>query len=845
MRNRDCANQTGRQAWTLAAALAMVAFAAVLPLRLAAQIVTTTVQGTVYRADGTPASGTLLISWPAFTTPQNQAIAAGSTSAAIGADGFVSINLTPNAGSLPAGNYYTAVYHLSDGTVNQEYWVVPSSGTAAIASVRAQLQPSTVAVQPVSQAYVNGAIASLSGSYLPITGGTLTGSLTLSTDPTASSQAATKHYTDQLAAAQLPLAGGTLTGPLTVPNLYAKQLEGRLYADQMQSGSGSNNGIAMSLADCLSYTYACQVVAPALYAQTESQPWAGIDVFGPNEIGPKSTDPLGCVLDNRYAVPELVCNQGSPYGGSGTRFNMAPWGIAQNALTMGPAGGHNIAAYISNTQWMGAYDFPSGLGMESTMHGLLIQTNTYSPANNNPLNVWSYSWSPDDNVAEYINGWGVGNTLGQNEGTEVRSRLGETGNVTQITLAASPACGVTCSMSGTQTLGQAGAFGEELPWIDLNQGYSTGYIASLSQSSGTVTSSGTNWDTTYGTSNGVTTTTSSVVPPSYPASSVTIPVASSSGFTTGTAFLFDTAGDVKWQAFHVTSIPDGTHIVADQIHYPIQNGATVSQGGLAGYGFKMDADDVCASNGNGMDNQGADSPITSGACIHALVPIVSNSPGNTLTLVNSPTMFVFGQWSRGYWSMGGSGGTASITVSGGVVTSCTATGGSGYIDTYHPPQLVISGITYTTAPAIYASRVFGGQLTNCTVLNGGSGISGTPTVTVVTSNPYHIYPMAESVQNYNATTGRMDASALVTMPWAGKVSSGDVLEQEHNFFYKMGSGIALNSIVNTWQYGAQDALSVVLSGRIGGAINFTNAQDPSLYGTSPLNTPYVVGRGRL
>src|SRR4051794_30962278 len=29
---------------------------------------TSTVSDTVYRADGTPASGTLLISWPAFTT---------------------------------------------------------------------------------------------------------------------------------------------------------------------------------------------------------------------------------------------------------------------------------------------------------------------------------------------------------------------------------------------------------------------------------------------------------------------------------------------------------------------------------------------------------------------------------------------------------------------------------------------------------------------------------------------------------------------------------------------------------------------------------------------------------
>ena len=32
------------------------------------QVATTTVQGVVYRADGTAATGTLIVSWPAFST---------------------------------------------------------------------------------------------------------------------------------------------------------------------------------------------------------------------------------------------------------------------------------------------------------------------------------------------------------------------------------------------------------------------------------------------------------------------------------------------------------------------------------------------------------------------------------------------------------------------------------------------------------------------------------------------------------------------------------------------------------------------------------------------------------
>ncbi len=213
MRILDCKERLRAFAPLHMAALALMAIAvAVLPQRIAGQVSTTTVQGTVYRADGTPASGTLLLSWSAFTTPLNQAVAAGNLNAPIGADGFLSVNLTPNAAALPTGSYYTATYHLSDGTVNQEYWVVPDSSTASIASVRAQLEPSTIAVKPVSKAYVDSAINSLGSSWLPLAGGTLLGPLVLSADPSASSQAATKHYADQLAAANLPLSGGTVSG---------------------------------------------------------------------------------------------------------------------------------------------------------------------------------------------------------------------------------------------------------------------------------------------------------------------------------------------------------------------------------------------------------------------------------------------------------------------------------------------------------------------------------------------------------------------------------------------------------------------------------------------------------
>jgi hypothetical protein len=82
---------------------------------------TTTVHGTVYLANGTAGSGSLQLSWPAFTTADNRAVAAGRTTVKIGPDGIMNVNLAPNLGSSPAGLYYTAVYHMGDGTTSTEY----------------------------------------------------------------------------------------------------------------------------------------------------------------------------------------------------------------------------------------------------------------------------------------------------------------------------------------------------------------------------------------------------------------------------------------------------------------------------------------------------------------------------------------------------------------------------------------------------------------------------------------------------------------------------------------------------------------------------------------------------
>jgi hypothetical protein len=219
----------------------------------------TTISDVVYRADGRPAGGTLLISWPTFSTADGTAVAAGTKSVTLGAQGALSVELTPNIGAIPAGTYYTVVFQLSDGTVRTEYWVVPTSSPTTIAAIRTTLGTTAaaqmasrqyvdiaiagkandtsvvhlvgsemiagakqfaeapavptplLATDAANKAYVDGAVANVgSGSYVSKAGDAMTGPLLLSGDPTAPNHASTRHYVDAGLTAKANLLGGVV-----------------------------------------------------------------------------------------------------------------------------------------------------------------------------------------------------------------------------------------------------------------------------------------------------------------------------------------------------------------------------------------------------------------------------------------------------------------------------------------------------------------------------------------------------------------------------------------------------------------------------------------------------------
>lgn len=738
---------------------------------------------------------------------------------------------------------------------------VPLSGGTMTGSLQLNANPTT-ALQAATKQYVDAS----TGAALPLAGGTVTGPIVLPANPTLSLQAATKSYVDTQVAGVvvgsggLPTTGGTMTGALTlaadpttslqastkhyvdasIATVGASPLAGTLSANS--EATTSSNGIGLSLTACLSEAYVCSIVAPALYATTEAQPWGSR--YNPTSgtitqtIGPKSTDPIGAFEDLRYGPPQWVMNQtvASPM------FHMINTAASNTYYGGGPAALTLVQTYLSGARDSYIDETPQ------TLQTGLLQSNT--PGNRYGDQSTLNCFAPGDCQAHINRPYSTGVIAAQSEGvTSFRGHQGETSTVQQGSLTTSPTCTTTgCVFALTQTQGTAGGWASWLPLIDISAGFSTGYIASINGNSFTG-STAANWYGTYGATAGNTTSTvlvdnayngSSSTTNTFPYNGEVIPVASVAGFTSGNVACIFSNSDRKWETANITAV-GGSSITVGRLDFPLTVGSTITSGGLCGYGFTMDVNNFIPSAPNGV---GAPTDQTPTVTIRQVWPIMSNTSGNVLTVYAQGARSPGG---RAPQLMSGSGGTASVTISGGAATACTATGGTSYLwgaVGEQAPQLVITGISSTVAPVLAVSAVSGGALNGCTVETPGSGITGTAAVTVTPYNPYHIWPQALVMDALNHTTGAVDGSSLTTAPVVGTVTSGDTMELSHYFAF-LDTPINLASFQVQATYARNNLVSSV-----GGAFSgfdaettFINYNALTMYSGLPLGlaTPWVYG----
>ncbi len=743
------------------------------------QIALTTVADTVYSASGAPAQGSVLVSWSAFTTAAGNSVAAGSTAATLGANGALSIGLAPNAGATPLGSYYTAVFHLSDGTTSRQYWVLPaSSAPVKLAGIQNQVLPTSVAVQTVSKAYVDRAIASAvttgttpSGTtaYVDKSGDTMTGPLTLPGDPTGALQAADKHYVDvNITAVNSGLStkvSGLPSGAQSVVQPTGTQLEinvlnGKLDATGFLSGNGGN-GISNALANA-ACANGCELGVNQSYPGTETVPLGGL---------PSGTH----ITDHRGGASFEVMQNPMPAEGTflvGSSMTQVTTRTAQQAFAARPGTGANsiVSSLTHNAMTGGSNQFPAD-----------VEAVPYSKSNYGITQmIGNYNTQGQHvQVGSEVNCYAVGDCLagGQfirssggyrdeaDEGTHPFDlQVVEDSRVFQGT------CGSGCTAGSTSLAVNVTAYGgtqgdgrfliDKAPAKVISTGTITGAGGDYLP---IVTFSGTNFpvSTQVMTATAATSQAGNLAP-----GTVTLPIVTTglgSGYATNTAALPATAGVAcvtdqgSFPNFETApyTVVDGSHLqlTLNKVH---KGGAIVSVGGLCGYGLEQVVDTV---GGIRQVFPVVGSPsATSLYYAAALTPVAGNSGGASTSGFLNATAAI-----------------ASVSRSSNVVTLNLA---QSLPYDMNGLSMTVSGIADGSYNGTFQVTSTGPYTLTYTA-NGANGSSAGGSVGF-TNGSFALYPMAEVLNVYNPATASVDGKFTLapnTVAWA----SGDAVEEPHYY----------------------------------------------------------------
>ena len=323
----------------------------------------TQITDTVYYANGAKAQGTLIISWPAFTTAGQNVVAAGSLTVQLGPDGLFNAALAPTTGSTPAGVYYTVVYQLGDGSNKQEYWAVPATDNTNIAAVRAKLVPTTQAAQFMTRDLADSSYVHLNDDQT--VGGVKTFSKPpVAPDPQKPTDVANKEYVDANAGtANLdspPPIGGVKPNAGTFSTLTASATNSVLNAAQFMGsgdiGAGVNAAFATLPVNAFAshagkvvvptgtYFYSTPIVIHSPYVTLDFQ--GSVLVYGGSGVGITYGDaPTSYGGNGGIRNLEL---HGSASGAIGILINEVTFNVFYNVNVKDFTAGKGIV--VSNTQ---------------------------------------------------------------------------------------------------------------------------------------------------------------------------------------------------------------------------------------------------------------------------------------------------------------------------------------------------------------------------------------------------------------------------------------------------------------------------------------------------------------
>ncbi len=744
---------------------------------------TTAVTDTIYRADGTGANGTVLISWPAFTLASGASIPAGTQSIALGAGGALAVDLVPNAGSSPMGSYYTVVYHLDDGSITREYWVVPAApATVHLAGIRSTVLPASVALQTVSKSYVDTAIiAATSGHPLDTTtpyvlkaGDTMTGALVLPGDPAAPLEASDKNYVDtQVAGLQAGLGQKVSTNPQATQqvaqpagtDLETNNLNGQLYASQYATGPGnvnaSNNGIANAAAspDCAN---GCAIVAEHSYASPE-QPapttWNNGTVVEDQRNGQKIAtflNPQNPVGGNNAQTIDLTATEttAAAYARTGgEQISYTGLQINTNGLT---GGNNEFPRVVQGT-------FPYGKSTYSAME-------MYSLYNTPGQHVQSGQTQHCYGIGDCLLGAHIMTSAGgfrddADEGTHPFDiQISEDVQVFQGSCASGCTTGATTLTVGNinypKTQGEGRYLIDTNPAKVITSGTLIGGLRTGRQPQATF--AGTSFavstfletaqaipsqanDIRPGTVNVALVTTG--VPPGFATNTAALPT------PTGVACIADATNSLMRFETTPYTVVDSSHLQLT-LQHPHQPGATVSVGGLCGYGLEQTVDTL-----NG---------------IRQVFPVIGSTSATTLLYAGGNSAIVgqqgftsaYANFSLVVASIARAGNVVTVTVAGNFPRDPNGLG------------FTVQGVADSSYNGSYVVTTTGPNTLQYTD-NGPDSSSSGGSLSFLTGG-YALYPMAEVIGVYNAMTKAVDGQLTLTantVPWA----MGDPVEEPHYF----------------------------------------------------------------